>query len=152
MRDFIEKTYVCESCFNIQRQLRKIKCSECKSKMFYCDEWISPTIQLLNRKGYLTEYCCSGHYDSEYEIVCGTYIKFKDDCPSDTPKGFFISEEFGESDCLYWGMPHHDIVGKMVVMEYGDGKTYGQKLMVLAKALDVLHKWAESLPDLNKGR
>ncbi len=25
------------------------------------DEWIAPTIQVLNQKGYLTKFCCSGH-------------------------------------------------------------------------------------------
>ncbi|SFU89723.1 hypothetical protein [Butyrivibrio sp. M55] len=32
---------------------------------FECDEEIAPIICLLNKKGYLTKYCCQGHlYDS----------------------------------------------------------------------------------------
>jgi hypothetical protein len=55
------KTYVCESCFHIQKRYRKSSCKECKSKTFECDEWIAPVIRILNHKGYKTKYCCSGH-------------------------------------------------------------------------------------------
>lgn len=32
-----------------------------KEQYFECDEMIAPTISLLNKKGYKTKYCCSGH-------------------------------------------------------------------------------------------
>lgn len=34
-----------------------------ESPLFEVDEFIAPIISILNRKGYTTEFCCSGHSD-----------------------------------------------------------------------------------------
>lgn len=36
---------------------------------FECDELFAPTICILNKKGYKTKYCCSGHIIDEKGII-----------------------------------------------------------------------------------
>ena len=48
----------------------------CYGKIIEVDELILPTIMELNKKGYETDYCCSGHI---CEKDTNTYIKFKKD-------------------------------------------------------------------------
>lgn len=102
--------------------------SDCDGELVEIDELMIPTIQILNQKGYFTEYCCSGHYTS-YD--CHTYIKFADgiDIPS-VPHGF-----------------NKDKDGKHVVIEshisFGKpGLTGFYKICDNAK---ILAKWAYSL-------
>ena len=49
--------------------------------VFDIDECLIPVIKMLNEKGYLTEYCCSGHFwDSrpESDFYGGAYISFNE--------------------------------------------------------------------------
>lgn len=39
---------------------------EIEKYYFECDEIIAPLISLLNRKGYKTKHCCSGHFSIRY--------------------------------------------------------------------------------------
>lgn len=53
-----------------------------KASLFNVDEFIAPIISILNKKGYKTEYCCSGHYDESIYDWGSTkhdncYIAFK---------------------------------------------------------------------------
>lgn len=57
------------------------KCPKCHSDNYwegYLDPNITPMIAELNRKGYITKFCCEGHLtnDNEDEISC-PYIMFK---------------------------------------------------------------------------
>ena len=36
---------------------------------FECDDKIAPYIVMLNNKGYMTDYCCEGHEDTETVLV-----------------------------------------------------------------------------------
>lgn len=74
---------VCTKCFEIYNK-NYIK-KPFKQKDYWCpklncigqineiDELIYETIKILNKKGYKTEYCCSGHL---YDEPIGTYITF----------------------------------------------------------------------------
>ncbi|MBZ9622990.1 hypothetical protein G9F71_008990 [Clostridium sp. FP2] len=44
--------------FNIYYDVNDIRI---KSPLFEVDEFLAPIISTLNKKGYKTEYCCSGH-------------------------------------------------------------------------------------------
>ena len=43
---------------------------------FECDEMIAPIISLLNKKGYITRFCCEGHL---YDTAMTSQMSFKDD-------------------------------------------------------------------------
>lgn len=54
------------------------------------DELITSTIIELNKKGYYTKFCCSGHW---YQNKPNTYIYFLDNClPDIVPEGFIVQE------------------------------------------------------------
>jgi hypothetical protein len=40
-------------------------CSDCDEFMFECDEKLVDLIIAMNKNGFITLYCCEGHYNSE---------------------------------------------------------------------------------------
>jgi len=81
---------LCLNCFKIYNQ-KTIKNDMCKVKECYgdvveVDELFVPVIAELNRKGYITRYCCSSHYTKD---SIQSYIMFEDfiELPS-LPKGY----------------------------------------------------------------
>lgn len=56
-----------------------IKCMDknCGGELFEVDELFAPIISLLNKKGYKTLFCCSGHIKSESDVLyCEKYTKY----------------------------------------------------------------------------
>lgn len=82
---------VCNKCFrlfkcNTFKKVNNIyqptnsysKCGnkKCSGELFGVDELIAPSIILLNKKGYRTKFCCSGHIaPDEVVIFCEKYKK-----------------------------------------------------------------------------
>lgn len=71
--------YIDKKEYNIYASFEDAKI---ESPVFEVDELIAPVISILNKKGYHTEYCCSGHmvgiYTNDYGIPNDDcYIKFK---------------------------------------------------------------------------
>ena len=59
---------------------------------FECDDLIAPTIIELNKKGYITTECCSGHPYREV-IVDGAYIAFSKNYEFEKiPKDFIMED------------------------------------------------------------
>lgn len=122
-------------CFKSFRgyQLRDLEVSDKPYVLNYCkcggdivevDELIAPTIIELNKKGWTTLYCCSGHMNEE---IISSYIKFEH-MPNILPIGF---ERKGES--IYQKDRHRSLTGI---------KGYNQLLRINTN----LYKWALSLP------
>lgn len=59
--------------------------SNCNGRTICLDELMIPAITVLNKKGYSTKFCCSGHYPGYNQ----TYIMFEEyvEIPS-LPNGF----------------------------------------------------------------
>ena len=112
------------------------------AKHFWVDDLIALPIHMLNRKGYTTEGCCSGHlffgtdiYEKPKDLM--SYINFEEgiSLPS-LPPGF----AWHNNTCI---MYKYNIPYK-----YDANAIYG----LLRENLDVmeqLYKWALKLPDLS---
>ena len=77
--------YICDKCFKIYNLFSFIKVNDiyepiidaeincltnnCDGILFDVDELFAPMISLLNKKGYKTIYCCSGHIRPDEEII-----------------------------------------------------------------------------------
>ena len=116
---------------------------------FEIDEEIAPAIQVLNRKGYITEYCCAGHpltdwlmrsSKAEYEksnVEPDSYILFKEGILLPTlPPGFF-----------------NDSSGMRLVIRkshrystYADNTFFGMSKHIV-ETMEQLYEWALNLPD-----
>ena len=70
--------YICSKCFKIYKEGANKECGVggCRGEIVQIDELLLPTIKVLNKKGYKTESCCSGHFDN-LDDRC--YIKFADE-------------------------------------------------------------------------
>jgi hypothetical protein len=95
--------HVCLSCYEVYDQsfLKSVFIEgygeficpkvSCDSGVVELDELIAPTIIELNKKGYITQYCCGGHW---YNSLFSAYIMFYDDCmPETIPDGFIKESE-----------------------------------------------------------
>ena len=68
--------YLCMNCYEIyDRDLGYCPKVNCHQDIVEIDELMLPTIILLNQKGYMTDFCCSGHSYLEYN---NPYIAFSD--------------------------------------------------------------------------
>ncbi|MBQ4523365.1 MAG: hypothetical protein IJA10_10530 [Lachnospiraceae bacterium] len=138
----MSKKYLCLECgeiynseqLNLNPFLEDILCpkSSCSGYLIEVDELLIPTIKLLNDKGYITNYCCSGHY-SNHSPRC--YILFAEgiDIPN-TPKRF---KKVKLGDCL-----------SLESLYSSKGKSYRDFYEICDNAKTLL-KWAISLPDNN---
>jgi len=149
------KTYVCDSCFHIQKRYRRSKCEECKSETFICDEWIAPTIQILNRKGYKTSFCCSGHVitipyhfkepDKEEVVILyhcwGCYIFF--DIPQKELLKIKLPEGY-ELDKKHRKDPEPRTI--RYSGQFAPG-SYSEAIGGFHKSMSDLYEWASKLPN-----
>lgn len=110
---------------------------------FECDEFIANTIQLLNTKGYKTNYCCAGHVYPEKQrykgnealIYFNPYISFEDVCNFETiPNDFYLSKD-----------------KKSLCVDFEDVELYEERKEQILEALNNLYEWALSLPRNNGG-
>jgi len=121
---------------------------------FAVDELIALPIQILNRKGYITEWCCAGHpfafitegymnddperkiFETREEYSENTYISFKEGVFLPIlPPGFCIDEFFHK----HWN--------KLMIR-----KTYTKNdvyvfIRAILETMEQLHEWALRLPD-----
>ena len=73
---------MCPCCYKVYRKelvdlswnrCPDIECDSCDAEMFEIDELMIEPIRILNKKGYTTRFCCSGHV---YESFKSSYISF----------------------------------------------------------------------------
>ena len=85
--------YLCSKCFDILYS-KYHKCTKCDFKNYEeenieIDSKLAFQISILNKKGYTTKFCCSGHSLDEW---VGTYIYFEDKMDS-CPEDWYIDDD-----------------------------------------------------------
>ena len=99
---------------------------------FEVDDLVAPAISILNKKGYRTAFCCSGHVDGGHR-----------------PELAYISFWFGETPPEYlpkgW---RWDSDGQMEYEYEHTGSDTLQK--EIESVMSELTIWADGLPDLNE--
>lgn len=110
-----------------------------KNEYFECDELLAPTIYNLNSKGYLTEFCCSGHIYPEKQkradggvsyVYDNFYITFKE-------KYDFDFKNFPERAWMDGNTLRIDIDTMTDI--------YEERRDLILKACDEIWKWSISL-------
>lgn len=122
---------------------------KCLGFLFDIDELFAPIIAILNKKGYKTLFCCSGHIIPDEEIVyyknqkrhfknetIESYIVFGDNIKLPTiPDGYFFDVKTGNLDNTIRKSFNYRKKSKTLLLE------------IIENTLIVL-KWAESLEKL----
>ena len=98
---------------------------------FEVDDLIAPAISMLNKRGYVTAWCCSGHAEHEERPIYA-YISFwfGETPPEYLPKGWYWEED---------GLMQHEY-------ENNERKALSDEI---AWVMADLTTWAEGLPNLN---
>lgn len=132
--------YTCLKCFEVYRD-RAIVChkintdhigrlpcfkEDCLGSIVELDELIAPTIIELNKKGYLTKFCCAGHWYKKYNA----------------PYIYFLGEEFTpEIMPEYFHLEENDTIRSR--FESKDDK---ERYDYVININNELYKWARELP------
>ena len=106
--------------------------SRCKAdNCFEVDDAIVKAIAVLNRKGYRTAFCCSGHPDTGHDPEIA-YIQFGfgEITPETLPDGWYWESD-GQMEYVY---------------DTADPKELGKTII---RVMEKLLCWAKSLPDAN---
>lgn len=71
--------YVCLECGEIYTEkMERCPKASCYGEVAEVDELMMPIIIKLNDKGYITDYCCSGHfYDRNVPYILFSYLVFE---------------------------------------------------------------------------
>jgi hypothetical protein len=90
--------FMCNKCYSIYNEGNI--CSKCNSKLIEIDNLLTPIVSMLNKKGYKTLSCCSGHNDNH--PTNKTYIKFQKEYePKIIPNGFKIRKDDYQNTIIY---------------------------------------------------
>ena len=112
-----------------------------KGPIVEVDEMIAPIISLLNKKGYKTRYCCSGHCyecdDGEFRTF--TYILFQDILP----KGITLPQGFSHTRTR---KNKYDPKSRSLLEKENIGDSDFSLLSNIFNTMRDLYGWAEQLP------
>jgi hypothetical protein len=108
---------------------------KCKGSVCEVDDLILPAIVTLNKKGYHTHYCCSGHLWGSQGYI-RFYVYFKDGClPNNIPEMFKVdTDSFSESLVIRYKTDKFNSANKL--------KRYKQILEINL----AFYEWVNKLP------
>ena len=125
--------YLCDECGAVYKEETK-RCSDilCDGYVFEVDELMIMPIKILNKKGYKTQFCCSGHIDRGY---CGGYIAFAIGCePPTVPKDWHMDDK----RCIRYSFNRKRLSSPET------------KYSEILKHMVTLDKWCKELPNKNE--
>ena len=110
------------------------------------DDLIAPTIQVLNRKGYITEWSCSGHSLEESFIIDGEFGKY---IKATSPPNSYISfKEDISLPTLPCGFVKDSVSNKLTIRKWSyDGDNFFEISRNILETMEQIYKWALDLPD-----
>ena len=127
--------YVGRYSFNLYNDREDVRIFE---PVFECDELIAPVISILNRKGYKTQFCCSGHVNSRSlykDDLQRCYIMFNYKKDLLLESGFTMPDGFEFDEDPY--------INDSTVIEHYYSKYYDW--IEILDTMKALYKWAEQL-------
>lgn len=131
--------YLCMECYSIydsdliNKERRICPDPRCYGDLAEIDELMIPIIALLNMKGYITKYCCSGHC---YIDPPQTYIMFYNGVQlPNLPKGFTAHTD-----------RHH---GNSIEFPYPRNLSRYDAFCLMLDNAKILLKWAMDLPEVD---
>jgi hypothetical protein len=141
--------YLCSRNFeSIYKKYDWTHCFDSCKEYISIDPMLEDTIRILNRKGYKTNFCCSGHLDYTPQMGISVYISFEKhiQLPS-IPKGFTFQKEcnniFIIPKCFKTrviNIKDNDFINIFKVI---------RRSLVIYILNKRLYNWATKLPDLN---
>ena len=141
----LKEEYFYDPEFIVTRKF-ELTCSDCGHKFeqdWYLDPNITEVVALLNKKGYITEFCCEGHYTKDQDG--NEYL-------SSTPYILFSFRKdiiFDELDLPYPWFEDSRGFDNILAYEYGrlcircNLEAYDTSKQ---SAMDVIREWVERLP------
>lgn len=134
----LEADYECDEDLDFEvRNKYYFKCPECgKNNVFEyeIDPNITPTIALLNKKGYKTKFCCEGHYTEEGPS--SAYIYF--------------DESIKPNVLTKYPLPYPWYRDMQIQKYLDESKKFVIRCNLFYKTdkrMNAIYKWAKSLPD-----
>lgn len=114
--------------------------TKCDGDIIEVDELFLPIIKILNQKGYITTYCCSGHITENYS----SYIAFDEDIelPNLPPLYQYDKDKYPHVD---WSNKSGSHCIRRDINRTNESAIFNE---LLKNAKNVL-KWAKKLPDSN---
>lgn len=126
--------------------------------VFKVDEFIAPSISLLGKKGYITEFCCSGHLTAEY---------YGSGSKKDTPKNvsptvsspnnssyiiFSDSEQFKNIDYFPERydvkVNEYESRSRLILRCNYKNNNVEDRFLEIIRAMVSLYQWVKQLPDI----
>ena len=137
------KYYLCRECGKIyDGDLIKypycpdLECNSCDIELIELDELMLYPIKVLNEKGYITSFCCSGH---AFNNIFQTYICFDSIYkPNGCPKNWKREEDdYCERLCLR---------AKGLNYKEWNNATEPERQKIIFKRMLDLYDWVDKLP------
>jgi hypothetical protein len=136
---------LCLKCFNIlvdDYHDKWCPLRECEGEVISADENIVPALIELNKKGYYTNFSCSGHPTRAY-LDC--YVSFDEGINLESsPEGFELQKLQDEN------MAIHNVIRKDIWDEEWAVISTEDRLKIVADINISILKWAKSLKSIKE--
>lgn len=138
--DFDDRTLMCVKCLAVYKP-GLTHCRNCLGGVYPIDTRMLDIIYHLNKKGYQTTNCCSGHSNGGFKIyLIISNVKFDE---ASIPKGYTINPR--RNDTTLRSIPYHKAKG-IKTKKAREAITMDELQTYNCENLENLRSWVVSLP------